>query len=74
MSSSKNDLKKFIKKNLLLIISVPIFLNSGVNFFQKFNLIYLDKVNFVKIISFILGTLFFVYLSNFLNNHFFYKK
>lgn len=70
MSSSKNDLKNFIKSNFLLIISVPIIFNSGINFFQKFSLVYLDRVNLVKIISFILGTLFFVYLSNFLNNQF----
>ena len=70
MSIFKNDYINFIKNNLLLAISIPVIFNSGINFIQRFNLINLDKVSFAKIISFILGTLFFVYLSDFLNNKF----
>ena len=70
MSIFKNDYINFIKNNLLLAISIPVIFNSGINFIQRFNLINLDKVSFAKIISFILGTLFFVYLSDYLNNKF----
>ena len=70
MSILKNDYINFIKNNLLLVISIPVIFNSGINFIQRFDLINLDKVAFAKIISFILGTLFFTYLSDFLNNQF----
>ena len=70
MSNSKNDLKSFIENNFLLVFSIPIVFNSGFNLFKNFNITYLDKLNVIKISSLILGTFFFVYLSNFLNNQF----
>jgi len=70
MSNSKNDLKSFIENNFLLVFSIPIIFNSGFNLFKNFNTVYLDKLNIIKLSSLILGTFFFVYLSNFLNNQF----
>ena len=70
MSASIKYIVDSIKSNLLLIFALPIIINSGFNFFKKFNLFFLNNINFPKIISFILGTLFFVYLSNLLNKKF----
>lgn len=70
MKSFKKNLITSLKSYVLVVFSLPIILNSGYNFFQKFIELNLDKFNFSKIVSFILGSLFFVFLSNFLNNKF----
>lgn len=59
-----------IKANLLIIFSLPIIINSLKNFFEQINLSTFNQINLIKLVSFILGTLFFFYFSNFLNNQF----
>ena len=60
----------FIKSNLLIIFSIPVIINTGYNLFEQTDLKILSQINFMKLVSFILGTIFFVYLSSFLNNQF----
>ena len=62
--------KNIIKNNLLLIFCFPIFANTLLNLFQNFNLKDIQGTNFAKLGSFIIGTLFFLHLSNYLNNLF----
>jgi len=70
MDSYKKDFRNLVNHNLLLIFSLPIIFNSLLNFFQKFDLTFIDKISFTKLGSFILGTVFFLYLSDFLNKQF----
>ena len=69
-----NDIKyriiNFIKSNLLIIFFLPVIINALLNIFEKANPKILNEISFVKFGSFILGTLFFIYLSNFLNNQY----
>lgn len=59
-----------IKSNLLIFFSLPVIINTGLNIFEQIDLEFLNQVNFVKLGSYLLGTLFFIYLSNSLNNQF----
>ena len=60
----------FIKSNLLIIFFLPIIINTVLNIVDKVDLKILNEVSVVKFGSFILGTLFFIYLSNFLNDQY----
>ena len=60
----------FIKSNLLIIFFLPVIINTLLNIFETANLKIFNEISFSKFGSFILGTLFFIYLSNFLNNQY----
>ena len=70
MKDIKSRLINLIKNNLLIIFFLPVIVNTLLNFFLKNNLKILNEISFAKFGSFILGTLFFIYLSNFLNNQY----
>lgn len=70
MEIRTNKLINFFKNNLLIIFSLPVLINTSLNFFNQTSLETLSEINFPKLGSFILGTLFFIYLSNLLNNEF----
>ena len=70
MKNIKFRLINLIKNNLLTIFFLPVIVNTLLNFFLKNNLKILNEISFAKFGSFILGTLFFIYLSNFLNNQY----
>jgi len=70
MEVRTNIISNFFKNNLLIIFSLPVLINTILNLFNQTNLAILSEINFAKLGSFILGTLFFIYLSNFLNNQF----
>ena len=70
MKDEMLKLINFIKNNLLIIFSLPVIFNSGFNLLGKTNLIIFNEINFTKFWSFIIGTLFFIYLSHILNNLF----
>ena len=70
MEVRTNKLINFVKNNLLIIFSLPVLINTILNLFNQTNNLILSETNFAKLGSFILGTLFFIYLSNFLNNQF----
>ena len=61
----------FIKSNLLIVFFLPVIINTLLNIFEKGNLKLLNEISFAKFGSFILGSLFFIYLSNILNNQYF---
>ena len=61
----------FIKSNLLIVFFLPVIINTLLNIFEKGNLKILNEISFAKFGSFILGSLFFIYLSNILNNQYF---
>lgn len=67
MKNLKVKFLYFVKNNLLFFFSIPIIANSSLNFYHQNKTNLLDLFNFPRIVSFILGTLFFIYLSNFLN-------
>ena len=59
-----------IKRNLLIVFCLPVFFNSLLNILETPNLKIFNEISFAKFGSFILGSLFFIYLSNFLNNQY----
>lgn len=63
-----NNLTRIFKKNLILIFSIPIVLNYVINLITNSN--FLNNFNIVKLVSFILGTIFFLNLSQMLNKIF----
>ena len=67
MKNNNNKIFNFIKSNLLIVFFLPVIINTLLNIFDKANLKILNDLNFAKFGSFILGTLFFIYLSNFLD-------
>ena len=70
MKNNNNKIFNFIKSNLLIVFFLPVIINTLLNIFDKANLKILNDLNFAKFGSFILGTLFFIYLSNFLDNQY----
>ena len=70
MKDKMFKLINFIKNNLLIIFSLPVIFNTGFNLLGKTNLKIFNEINFIKFWSFIIGTLFFIYLSHILNNQF----
>jgi len=70
MKDNKHKIFNFVKSNLLIIFFLPIIINTLLNIVDKTNLKILNEVSIVKFGSFILGTLFFTYLSNFLNDQY----
>ena len=67
---NENKLKALIKKNMLFIFSLPIVLNAGFNLLQNIDSEFFDQISYAKVCSFILGSIFFIYLSDILNNLF----
>ena len=67
---NENKLKTLIKKNMLFIFSLPIVLNAGFNLIQNIDSEFFDQISYAKVCSFILGSIFFIYLSDILNNLF----
>ena len=70
MKYIKYRIISFIKSNLLIVFFLPVIINTLLNIFETTNLEIFNEISFAKFGSFILGTLFFVYLSNFLNNQY----
>ena len=70
MKDIKYKIISFVKSNLLIIFILPVIFNTLLNILETANLEIFNEINFAKFGSFILGTLFFVYLSNFLNNQY----
>jgi len=70
MKDIKYKIISFVKSNLLIVFFLPIIINTLLNILETANLEIFNEINFAKFGSFILGTLFFVYLSNFLNNQY----
>lgn len=70
MNDIQYKMFNFIKSNLLIIFFLPVIINALLNIFEKANPKILNEISFAKFGSFILGTLFFIYLSNFLNNQY----
>jgi len=70
MKDIKYKIISFVKSNLLIIFTLPVIINTLLNILETANLEIFNEINFAKFGSFILGTLFFVYLSNFLNNQY----
>ena len=70
MKDIKYKIISFVKSNLLIIFFLPVIINTLLNILETANLEIFNEINFAKFGSFILGTLFFVYLSNFLNNQY----
>lgn len=70
MKNNNYKIFNFIRENLLVIFFLPVIINTLFNIFDKANLKTLNELSFVKFGSFILGSLFFIYLSNFLNNQY----
>jgi len=62
------NITKFLKKNVILIFSFPVLANSFLNLFLNMDQIIFQRIYFVKFISFLLGTIFFFYVSNTINN------
>lgn len=58
------------KRNLLIVFCLPVFFNSLLNILETPNLKIFNEISFAKFGSFILGSLFFIYLSNLLNNQY----
>ena len=70
MKDIKCKIIGFVKSNLLIVFTLPVIINTLLNILETANLEIFNEINFAKFGSFILGTLFFVYLSNFLNNQY----
>ena len=70
MKDIKYKIISFVKSNLLIVFFLPVIINTLLNILETANLEIFNEINFAKFGSFILGTLFFVYLSNFLNNQY----
>ena len=70
MKYIKYKIISFVKSNLLIIFTLPVIINTLLNILETANLEIFNEINFAKFGSFILGTLFFVYLSSFLNNQY----
>ena len=70
MKDIKYKIIGFVKSNLLIVFILPVIINTLLNILETANLEIFNEINFAKFGSFILGTLFFVYLSNFLNNQY----
>ena len=70
MKDIKYKIISFVKSNLLIIFTLPVIINTLLNILETANLEIFNEINFAKFGSFILGTLFFVYLSSFLNNQY----
>jgi len=70
MKYIKYKIISFVKSNLLIVFFLPVIINTLLNILETANLEIFNEINFAKFGSFILGTLFFVYLSNFLNNQY----
>ena len=70
MKNNNYKIFNFIRENLLVIFFLPVIINTLFNIFDKANLKTLNELSFVKFGSFILGSLFFIYLSNFLDNQY----
>ena len=70
MKNNKYKIFNFIKSNLLIVFFLPVIINSLLNIFDKANLKILNELSFAKFGSFILGSLFFIYITNFLNNQY----
>ena len=70
MKDIKYKIISFIKSNLLIVFFLPVIVNTLLNIFETANLEIFNEIYFAKFGSFILGSLFFVYLSNFLNNQY----
>ena len=49
MDSYKKDFRNLVNHNLLLIFSLPIIFNSLLNFFQKLDLTFIDKISFTNL-------------------------
>ena len=60
----------FIKSNFLIVFFLPVIVNALLNIIEKANLIILSEISLAKFGSFVLGTLFFTYLSSLLNNQY----
>ena len=70
MTNNKYKIINFIKSNLLIVFFLPVIINTLLNIFDETNLKILNEISFAKFGSFILGTLFFIYLSNVLNSQY----
>lgn len=70
MKVIKNRILDLTKRNLLIVFCLPVFFNSLLNILETPNLKIFNEISFAKFGSFILGSLFFIYLSNFLNNQY----
>ena len=67
MKVIKYRILDFTKSNLLIVFCIPVFFNSLLNILETPNLKIFNEISFAKFESFILGSLFFIFLSNFLN-------
>ena len=64
-------LKILIKKNIILLFTIPLFLNFILNVFQEKRYLYLfNTTNFIPIFSALLGSLFFYLLAKTLSDTF----
>lgn len=70
MTNNKYKIINFIKSNLLIVFFLPVIINTLLNIFDETNLKILNEISFAKFGSFILGTLFFIYLSNVLDSQY----
>lgn len=70
MKYIKYKIISFVKSNLLIVFFLPVIINTFLNILKTANQEIFNEINFAKFGSFILGTLFFVYLSSFLNNQY----
>lgn len=70
MDIESSKIIKIIKNNILLIFSIPIFINFILNLMHNSNNIFFEEFEIAKLISLTLGTIFFIYLSIFINNLF----
>ncbi len=64
------NITKFLKNNIVLIFAFPVLANSLLNLFLNFDQIIFERIYIMKFISFLLGTIFFFFISNTINNTF----
>ncbi len=64
------NITKFLKNNITLIFAFPVLANSLLNLFLNFDQIIFERIYIMKFISFLLGTIFFFFISNTINNSF----
>lgn len=64
------NITKFLKNNITLIFAFPVLANSLLNLFLNFDQIIFERIYIMKFISFLLGTIFFFFISNTINNTF----
>ena len=64
------DIPTIFRKNIIVLFSLPIVLNSSINFLINFDMKFFQSIYLIKFISLLLGTLFFLYVSNTINETF----